>query len=68
LIHFKETPLGAINQGAVDKAREQIMRPSASGPAWRRTIATLAAVFNYAAKRRWCDEPHFDLPPPSGAG
>jgi integrase len=25
----------------------------------------LTAVLNHAAKRRWCDEPHFDLPPPS---
>jgi integrase len=65
LIHFQEIPLGAINQEAVDRARDQIMQQGATGSAWRRIMATLTAVLNHAAKRRWCDEPHFDLPPPS---
>ena len=65
VLHFRELPLGAINQEAVDKARASIMRRDASGSARRRMVATLAAVLNHAAKRGWCEAPHFDLPPQS---
>lgn len=63
LLHFRDRPLGAITQEAVDKARPAILRPGAGPSTWRRTVAALAAVLNHAERRGWCEAPRFDMPP-----
>ncbi len=62
-LHFRDAPLSAITQEAVDKAREALLRPG-SGPATarRHVITPLRAILNHAAIRGWCEPPHFDLP------
>jgi integrase len=55
--------LDKIGQEAVDKARATILEPDASPGTVRRNLITpLRAIMVHAAKRRWCQMPHFDLP------
>lgn len=63
LIHFADTPLRRIDQAAVDKAREALLRPDhAPATATRNVIAPLRAILMHAERRGWCDMPRFDAP------
>jgi len=63
LRHFRETPLSAIGQAEVDRACRALLRPDAS-PATRlrNVIVPIKAVLTHAARRGWCDMPHFEAP------
>ncbi len=63
LLHWRETSLAGITQEAVDESRAKLLRPGAGDATWRKTLAILSAVMNHAARRGWCAEPNFDLPP-----
>ena len=65
LLHWRETSLAGITQEAVDESRAKLLRPGAGDATWRKTLAILSAVMNHAARRGWCAEPNFDLPPVS---
>lgn len=66
--HFGDTRLGLINQAAADKAVERLIGAAAVPSNKLRAIYTpLSAILMHAAKRGWCDHPHFDKPaPPPG--
>lgn len=60
--HFGKTPLGKIDQAALDAFIRK--RHAASSPAHinRAVITPLTAVMRVAAKRGWCDVPLFERP------
>ena len=63
VLHFVNAPLHAINQEAVDKARDALLRPNAKPATVKRNIITpLRAVLTHAHERQWCDRPVFKLP------
>jgi len=63
LRHFANTPLRRIDQEAVDKARDVMLRPDAApGTVRRNLIVPLRAILLHAHRRRWCDAPEFELP------
>jgi integrase len=63
LIHFRDRPLGTINQEAVDLARDTILEPDpAPSTVLRNLITPLRAIMNHAARRGWCPAPAFDVP------
>lgn len=64
LDHFREAPLGSIDQEAWDKARGALLRPEASPATVGRMLAVLIAILHHAAKRRWMIVPPFEKPTP----
>lgn len=63
LLHFADTPLEAIGQEAVDKAREALLEPGhAPATATRNVVAPVRAILTHAAKRGWCDHPRLEAP------
>jgi integrase len=63
LLHFRDTPLSAINQDAVDKARDAILEPDpAPATVLRNLITPLRAILKHVALRGWCAVPVFDVP------
>jgi integrase len=63
LVHVGDAPLAALNQAAVDKARDALLKPEASPSTVRRNlIVPLRAVLIHASKRGWCAPPQFDIP------
>lgn len=62
-LHFRDTPLGKIDQEAVDEARDKLLRKDAGpGTVRRGLIVPLRAILIHAAKRKWCERPEFDIP------
>jgi hypothetical protein len=52
-----------IDQEAIDRLRDKILRPSPSPATVRATIITpVRAVLNFGWRRKWCDKPSFELP------
>jgi integrase len=63
LRHFGNIPLRAIDQDALDRARQVLLQPdTAPGTVRRNLIVPLRAVLNHAHRRGWCDAPVFDVP------
>lgn len=63
LKHFKQKPLGEIDQAALDGAYKVLLPPGASDANKLRTVlAPLRTLLNFAARRKWCDAPHFEVP------
>lgn len=62
LKHFGDVALSAIDQEAVDNARDAILKaPSAAGTQ-RNVIVPLSAILNHASRRGWCSPPRFEHP------
>ena len=58
-----DVPLGAVDQEAVDRARDKMLGPDPSPATIRRgVIAPIRAVLRHAHRRRWCDAPSFEIP------
>lgn len=62
LHHFGDVLLGEISQGAVDQARVMLRVGASPGTIKRNLVCPLQAVLGHAARRGWCDTPHFDQP------
>ena len=63
LDHFRPTPLARIDQAALDRAYQVILRPNPSPASRLRSVlAPLRAILNHAARRGWCDVPRFEVP------
>lgn len=62
--HFSGRMLAdACKQSAVDAAIAALCRPGAApGTKLRSVIIPLTAIINHAARRGWCDVPHFERP------
>ena len=60
----ENTPLNTIDQAAVTKARDKLLKPDTSPATYiRAVIAPLRAVLVYAAKQDWLDRvPYFTIP------
>jgi integrase len=60
----ESTPLNAIDQDAVARTREKLLKPGTSAATYIRGIITpLRAVLNYAVKQDWLERvPHFTIP------
>ena len=66
LLHFKTKPLHEIDQEALDRAYEVLLPAGAANSNKTRTVlAPLRTILNFAARRKWCDVPKFDVPPKS---
>jgi integrase len=63
LRHFGDAPLNTITQEAADVARHVIMPNAAPATVRRNLIVPLRAIVRHAARRGWCDQPWFELPP-----
>lgn len=64
LLHFKTKPLHEIDQEALDRAYQVLLPADASNANKLRTVlAPLRTILNFAARRKWCDVPKFDVPP-----
>lgn len=65
LDHFKTIPLRRIDQNAVDRAYDVLLKPLASPSTRLRGVLTpLNAILEHAARRGWCDRPNFERPKP----
>lgn len=63
ILHFGTTPLGKIDQDAVDAAYRAILTPKAGNATKLRGVLTpLKAILEHAAIRKWCDRPAFETP------
>lgn len=61
--YFGPRQLREIGQAAVDGAVKAICRPEAApGTRLRSVIIPLTAILTHAARRGWCDTPHFERP------
>lgn len=50
-----------IKQAEIDAARRSICRPTAKPATVQRQVVTpVTAILNHAARRGWCDPPHFE--------
>jgi integrase len=66
VLHFKATKLDKIDQEALDRAYAVLLPAGASNANKTRTVlAPLRTILNFAARRKWCDVPKFDVPPKS---
>jgi integrase len=66
--YFGGRQVSSIDQAVADAATAVLLSPVAAPSTKRRNVlGPLTAILNHAAKRNWCDRPHFDLPkvPPS---
>jgi len=66
-LHRLLNAIGDVNLADVEDklngARETMLRPGAGAAAWKRAvIVPVRAVMRYAARRKWCDYPVFDVP------
>jgi integrase len=63
ILHFKNTQLDKIDQEALDRAYQILLPAGASNANKLRTVlAPLRTILNFAARRKWCDVPKFDIP------
>ncbi len=65
LLHFGTTPLGKINQEAVDRAYAKILMAgmrAAPATKLRAVLTPLRAIMEHAAVRGWCERPAFLRP------
>lgn len=62
LVHFKEEPLGSLDQEAWDRARAGLLRDGASPSTEARILGVLLAILHHAAKRRWITMPTIEKP------
>jgi len=63
LLHFREAPLGSIDQAAVDRARDAILRPGAKPATVKRNLLVpLHAILVFAERRGMGTAPKFDAP------
>lgn len=65
LKHFKVTPLADIGQEQLDEAYKRILTDGIRATAAtkiRAVLTPLRAVLEFAAIRRWCDRPAFEVP------
>lgn len=61
--HWRDKPLRSIDQEALDRARDALLRPDAApGTVRRNIIVPVSAVLRHAAKRGWCHPVCFDKP------
>jgi len=58
-----DVPISAVDQEAVDRVRDRVLRPNPSPSTVRAMVITpLRAVLNHAHRRGWCDKPNFEIP------
>jgi integrase len=61
--HFGDLPLDQLNQVAVDRARELVLRPGAApATVLRNLVVPIRAVMHHAALRGWGPEPRIEAP------
>jgi integrase len=63
LIAIGDVGLGEVDQAALDRARIRMLRPGAADSTIvRNLVVPVRAVLLHAARRGWCEAPHFELP------
>src|SRR6266850_229096 len=60
--HFTTTPLGKIDQDAIDKGSRKLFPEASPSTRNRQFYTPVSAVLWHAARRGWCDRPFIERP------